>query len=382
MRIAQIVSTFPPYKGGMGNVAVNYARLLSNQGHDITTFTPLYKKLNTSESSDRSGWGKIVRLKPVLKYGNAAFLPRIFFKLRNFDVVLLHYPFFGTAEIIWLARMFGMFKGKLILQYHMDVSGLSLFARLASLPSKLILPGLIRRANAILTASLDYVKNSDIKSLYAKRRDKFIELPFGVDLKRFYPAAAEDNNAKTGSAGKTKTILFVAGLDRAHYFKGLDILLSAICKLQITNYKLQIIGSGDLKPYYEKMVKNLGVANNVKFIGSVSFDDLAKYYRQADLFVLPSVTKGEAFGLVLLEAMASGTPVIASNLPGVRNVFQDGIQGYLIKPGDADDLAKKMEKILTDKDLREKMGKAGRRLVEEKYDWEKFGNGLERIIKL
>ncbi|MFA6106819.1 MAG: glycosyltransferase family 4 protein [Patescibacteria group bacterium] len=388
MKIAQIISTFPPYKGGMGNVALNYARLLAERGHSITTFTPLRGKLNTLESDGLSGYKKVARLKPVLKYGNAAFLPRIFFKLRNFDAVILHYPFFGTAEVVWLARIFGMFKGKLIFQYHMDVSGLSPFAGMMSLPSKFILPGLIRRSDAVLTASLDYVKNSDIKSSYARRREKFIELPFGVDLKRFYPAAAEAENAKTESAGKAKTILFVAGLDRAHYFKGLDTLLDAMSELRITlptgrqaNYELQIVGSGDLKAHYEKMAENLGIADKTKFLGSVSSDELPKLYRSADIFVLPSVAKGEAFGLVLLEAMASGTPVIASNLPGVRSVFQDGIQGYLARAGDAKDLAEKMEKILADDELRRKMGRAGRKLVEMKYDWEKTGDELEKAIK-
>jgi glycosyltransferase involved in cell wall biosynthesis len=95
--------------------------------------------------------------------------------------------------------------------------------------------------------------------------------------------------------------------------------------------------------------------------------------------VLPSINQGEAFGLVLLEAMACSKPVIASNLPGVRSVFKNGNQGLLVKPGDVKDLVKKIKVILTDDQLAKRMGRAGRSLVINKYTWDKVGRRLDII---
>jgi glycosyltransferase involved in cell wall biosynthesis len=205
-------------------------------------------------------------------------------------------------------------------------------------------------------------------------------------LEKFHPS--RNKNEKIGEGG-IKTILFVGGLDRAHYFKGLEILLQAAAGLadrfgggKVFDWRLLIIGDGELKPRYEKIAVDSGIADRVEFCGAAGYDELPGYYRRADLVVLPSVTRGEAFGLVLLEAMASGIPVIASGLPGVRKVFKDGVQGFLIEPGDARDLAEKIGRILSDDGLREKMGRAGRKLTEEKYDRKKIGDQLVKIVKM
>lgn len=382
MKIAQIISTYPPYRGGMGMVAKNYARLLGARGNEVKTFTPDYVGTGRGSNMEAGGTagdeseksGETIRLKPVLRYGNAGFLPQIFFRLKNFDAAILHYPFFGTAEVVWLARILGLFRGRLIIQYHMDVAGLSLLAWIMSWPSRLILPSLIKRADLVLSSSLDYISESGIKKYYKKYPGKFIELPFGVDLRKFQAGAAVRDNSSV------KNILFVGGLDKAHYFKGLGVLLKSISLLKDSNYSLQVVGDGDLRESYEKMAKELGIENKVEFMRSVDSSSLPEIFRRANLFILPSIAKGEAFGLVLVEAMASGVPVIASNLPGVRTVFNDGAEGYLSRPGDSDDLAEKIKLILTNDDLAKKMGEAGRKLAEEKYDWEKIGGRLNDLI--
>ena len=101
MKIAQIICTFPPYRGGIGNVAYYYSLELAYLGHEVTVFTPCYQKEN-KELKDV----KVKRLKPVLKYGNAAFLPQLFWQLKNFDVIHFHYPFFGSDWIIYLIKIF------------------------------------------------------------------------------------------------------------------------------------------------------------------------------------------------------------------------------------------------------------------------------------
>jgi len=142
---------------------------------------------------------------------------------------------------------------------------------------------------------------------------------------------------------------------------------------------LKVVGRGNLLAYYKNCARNLGLENNVKFYENVDNSKLVDFYNYSDCLVLPSINKAEAFGLVLLEAMACSTPVIASNLPGVRSVFKSGKQGLLVRPNDVIDLANKIKAILSDKKLAEAMGLAGRELVESKYTWGKVGKRLDAI---
>jgi glycosyltransferase involved in cell wall biosynthesis len=174
-------------------------------------------------------------------------------------------------------------------------------------------------------------------------------------------------------------VLFVGALDRAHYFKGMPILLAALARLQQDPHvRLLVVGDGDLRPAYQRQAQTLGVGDRVVFCGRVSDRELPAHYRLADLLVLPSTTMGEAFGLVLLEAMASGKPVIASNLPGVRSVVSDGVDGLLFKPGDVRDLAERIDTLLADPQRRQRMGERGRVKVEEKYAWPRV---IPRLVK-
>ena len=365
LKIAHIICAFPPYKGGIGQSAYEFNKVLSKHGHRIKTFSPYYPQ-------EKSNDGNNIRLKPWLRYGKGAFTPQLFFRLKKFDLIFFHYPFFGTTEIIWLYKLIFRQK-KLIIHYHMDVINFNLITKILSLPAKLIRYSLFKKANIITCASLDYIKHSDIAKIYKKYPKKFKEIPFGVDTNKFTPAPKKNS--------QIKNILFVGGLDKAHYFKGLDILFKALSNLKNINWQLSIVGDGDLKPQYEKQTKELDITNKVNFWGKDSNEKLPEIYRQADLFVLPSINKNEAFGLVLLEAMASGVPVIASALPGVRTVFQDNIQGLLAKPGDSDDLKNKIEKILNNDEKRKQMGLKARKLVLEKYSWEEVGKKLNNIIK-
>ena len=106
---------------------------------------------------------------------------------------------------------------------------------------------------------------------------------------------------------------------------------------------------------------------------------LVDYYNSANLLVLPSIDRSEAFGLVLLEAMACAKPVIASNLPGVRTVVEEGKNGLLVRPGQVDDLAKKILIVLSDESLQKQYGNYGYQLVQQKYQWSVIAQQLERI---
>lgn len=377
MRIAHIVCTFPPYKGGMGNSAYQLCNSLAERGHEVVVITPDYESGNDKQAFVKEKF-KTLRLRPFFQYGNAAFIPQIFFALNNFKIIHLHYPFFGAACFVLLKKIIAGKKIKLVVHYHMDPLSGGLKGIAFKFSQLFILPLIIRYADAAVCSSFDYLENSDAAGLFKKYRQKFSAVPFGVDLKKF----KEDDEAKKEDdlGGGGKYVLFVGGLDRAHYFKGLDVLFQALAKILANNkYYLAVVGSGDLQEYYKELAEKLGISSVVKFFDKVSDKDLPAFYYQADVVVLPSINKGEAFGLVLLEAMASGKPVIASNIPGVRSVFHDGVEGLLVEPGDIDDLAEKLKIILADRKLAEKMGEAGKKIVEEKYTWEKAAEMLEKI---
>jgi len=385
MKIAQIVCVYPPYAGGIGTSALQFAQTLSKE-HEVTTFTPLLKSENgdagpntASDSATADSSNNIVRLRPLLRYGNGSMLCQLFRRLKKFDTIYLHYPYFGTAEIVWLYKIFHP-RAKLIIHYHMDTADLSGAAKILSWPARLIRNSLFNSAAAITCASLDYIENSQIARYYAAHKNKFQEIPFGVDTDKFKPTE-KSNFASLPDADKIKNILFVGGLDKAHYFKGLSYLLEAAAHLPFSDWQLTLAGSGDLQPQYEEEAAKLGIARQVKFTGRLDGDGLTRTYQAADLFVLPSINSHEAFGIVLLEAMACGVPVIASNLPGVRAVFSDGIQGLICSPKNSEDLKNKIVRVLTDENLRQKMGRAGRELVLEKYSLEKVSAKLLQIFK-
>lgn len=383
MKIAQIVCTFPPYRGGIGNSAYNISDALSDLGHEVTVFTPEYdypdeeNKL-TDQLTETEGKFTIRRLRPVFKFGNAAFIPQLFFKLNGFDIIHLHYPFYGAFETVLLKKLLSGKKMKLVMHYHMDNKAEGLKGFIFYLYKILFLPILARVTQIITCVSLDYIKHSNLGKYYALRPDKFKPISFGVNLDQFVTYHDNLNNDR-----RHNVLLFVGGLDRAHYFKGLENLIKALAEV-IKNPKfsstiLNVVGSGDLLEYYKQRARDLSVDKSVFFNEMVDNSKLVDFYNYCDCLVLPSINQAEASGLVLLEAMACSRPVIASNLPGVRSVFKNRQQGLLVEPGNVKDLIKKIQIILEDKKRAEAMGRAGRELVEKEYTWIRVAKKLDSI---
>lgn len=376
MKIAEVTSTFPPYKGGIGNVAYYNAWSLATLGHDVTVFTPKYKKIKKDEELPF----QVKRLRPWFKYGNAGILPQLLWQLPKFDVVHLHYPFFGGAETIYFLDKIKDIK--LVVTYHMDVVGTGLVARFFKWHTQYVLPKILDRADKIIITSKDYALSSNLASRFKAESEKFVEIPCGVNHLLFKPRPKDKDLLKQYDLYNKKVILFVGGLDKAHYFKGVNILIQAMQALADSDdVRCLIIGDGELKSSYQSMVDSFGLNKKIIFAGFISDSLLPKFYNLADILVLPSIDKSEAFGIVSLEAMSSAKPVICSDLPGLRSVVDKQKTGLLVKAGSVDNLVA-MLKILLNKDkLRTDYGQAGRSKVLQKYTWEKIGYKLDNVFK-
>lgn len=376
MKVAQIVCTFPPYKGGMGNSVYNIAEALTKNGHMVTVFTINYGHLST-EYTEKQPHFLVKRLKSIIKIGNAAILSQLFWQLKNFDIIHFHYPFYGACAPIILRKILFPNATKLILHYHMDTQAAGVKALIFKLYRLMILPLLIKLSSAVTCASLDYLKHSQIAKYYKKRPDKFKQILFGVNTEQFVSYQDHINRFR-----QEKVILFVGGLDKAHYFKGVHNLIAAVAclKKEFENIKLSIVGRGELIKDYKKMASDWRLEKHVRFFDMIDDADLVDYYNYCDVCVLPSIDQSEAFGLVLLEAMACGKPVIASNLPGVRSVFKNNEQGLLVRPNDVKDLTDKLRIILSDNHLAKQMGASAKALVKSKYTWKKVADRLDIIF--
>ncbi|RJP80137.1 MAG: glycosyltransferase family 1 protein [Desulfobacteraceae bacterium] len=373
MKIAQIIGTFPPHHGGMGYICFHNTLQLAKKGHEITVFTLDYG-INYHELPEQPF--QIVRMKTRLMYGDAGMVPQLFNKLDDFQIIHLHYPFFGAAEYVYLAHLIK--KKNYFLTYHMDVFGDTLPKRLViAAYEPLLLKRIIKGAGGICSPGNDYLKSTKAGSFIPW--EKITPVGYGgVDVERYRPREKNEQLIKKHGIEHKKVALFVGNLIP---FKGLHILLDAIAEIDDKNLVLLVVGGGYSENEYKKQVRDLGIADRIIFAGP-QFPDrmLPAYYNICDFLVLPS-THSESFGLVVIEAMASGKPVIVSALPGPSQLVNHGVDGLITKIGSRTDLKEKLLILAGDHSLCEKMGERARQKVVEKYTWETIGDQLEHAYE-
>jgi phosphatidyl-myo-inositol alpha-mannosyltransferase len=192
-------------------------------------------------------------------------------------------------------------------------------------------------------------------------RSTFTVIPNGVEVARFADAEPFEDLLQDGRP----TLLFVGRLEKR---KGLEPLIRAftLLKTEHPDLRLLVVGDGPERGRCEQLLPER-LRSDVVFLGRVDQDDLPRYYASCDLYVSPALG-GESFGIVLLEAMAAGAPIVASDIPGYRSVARDEVQGRLVPPGDPRALADSIRGLLANASLRAAMGAEGRRTVDE-YDW-------------
>jgi glycosyltransferase involved in cell wall biosynthesis len=214
-----------------------------------------------------------------------------------------------------------------------------------------VINAVLRRSARILVPTTAHLEVSDELRPF---RAKTAIVPFGVDHRLFAPPERQGREPVEG--------LFVG---RLVGYKGLDVLLRAVAG---TSLKVAIAGDGPLKEDLRSLASELGLEGQVRFLGEVSAEELPGLYREAGYFVLPSVTSAEMFGIVLTEAMASGLPVVYTDLEtGVKEVPLEGVTGLRVPRGDSGALAGAMLRLTNEDKLRVEMGRAARGRVEELF---------------
>ena len=393
MNIVHIVCRYPPYYSGMGKVVFKSAAELSKLGHEVLVLTPEYYEEKEIRSSDippleehsaelkeRIDFAK--RLKPNFRYGNAARLGDIASELRDADIVHLHYPFFGTANLVKKWKKRNPLK-PLVLTYHMDPRSPGWKGLFFKLYAEWWMPKILDSADRLITSSLDYIQQSHASPHFGHNPGKWVEIPFGVDTEVFRPGTKPKALfERLGLEIASPLILFVGGMDEAHYFKGIPVLLKALTLLKNTrdlHFQTVLVGEGTLRHSYEQQARLYGIEDQLRFVGAVSDEELPSFYNMADLFVLPSTNSSEAFGMVLLEAMASAVPVLASDLPGVRSLAEEG--GVTFRAGDHQDLAEALLGYFLDQENEEAWGNQARMVAEEKYAWPVVAKRLEDLYQ-
>ena len=356
----------------MGRVAFEYTERLRERGYNVHVFT-------SKQDADAEDPSYVHRIPSILSIGNGSVMPSLYKRLSGFDLVHLHYPFFGGAEPTIVRKAVRHNQG-LVMTYHMDAVAGGMRGALFSAHRRVLFPWLVSRVDRILVSSQDYADTSALAGVKGAL-DRAEVHPFGIDLERFQPGDVPEIKERFVDGPDTPLMLFVGGLDAAHHFKGVEVALAALRKLTDLPWKLVIIGDGDLRKGYEKAAESYGLGARIHFAGNVSDEELPKYYRAADIHLFPSTRRAEAFGLVALEAAASGTPSIASALPGVRTVVQDGTTGLLVEPDDVQSLRKAIELLVTRKELRERFGLAARHHAETSFAWGPLMDQLEQTYK-
>lgn len=235
------------------------------------------------------------------------------------------------------------------------------------------------------------IKNSDYITVNSNAtRDELITrfpehsfkvavIPMGVNTDLF----KKRNMKKPRKYEKNKILLFVGRLSDQ---KGLQYLIDSMRDISRynQNVKLLIIGEGPYKKELEEIATNLGVGNNLEFLGSMPASDIAKYYNFADIFIIPSLstkTGTEALGLSMLEAMASGCAVIGTDVGGIPFVIKNGYNGILVKQKSSNELSRAVIALLKDKEKSKKLGNNAAKVVKENYSWEKISKDFINVYK-
>lgn len=240
-----------------------------------------------------------------------------------------------------------------------------------------VAPTLFHKADRIIAVSNELRK--DIISQYNIKPKNVVVIPNGIDTDKFRPLNPSLIRQNLNIGENEKIILFVGSISKN---KGIHILIMAFYLLleYSKDIKLVIVGEGPYIGKIKTMVAHLGIGNKVAFTGRIPNTDLSHYYNLADIVVVPSIGV-EGFPIVVIEAMACGKPVIASNIGGIPTSIEHLKTGVLVKPGDYKELFNWMLKLLEDEELADHLGSNARKRVVERFSIDKMVEDTIKVYK-
>jgi len=355
LRIAQLSPYFSPHHGGVESFVRDISVEMARAGHEVTVFTSRYDR--ELPASEIFSGVQVVRLPVVATLFRTPF-PRHLKRVAecDFDIYHSHTPppsFAYMASSSPFAR-----TGRNLVTYHCD----------SDMPSRLASPfirtfdryvtgRIMRRAVKVIVTTRTY----SYTSTNTWRINPEI-VPVSADTERFFPDPSDREAMRRKLGVEQCTVLLFVGRLVRH--KGVQYLINALAGTG-REIRLLIAGEGEYRQQIEHLISVRGLEGRVTMLGDVPDSLLPSLYRAADVLIVPSTSRLEAFSIAAVEGMASGIPVVVSDIPGVREVIEEGIQGVRVRPMDPDDLREKIEELASDERRRREMGKAGIRRASE-----------------
>jgi glycosyltransferase involved in cell wall biosynthesis len=362
--------------GGTEIAAYHLAQEMGRRGHQVEVFTTALDNRSVVEMDKVT----IHRYATQFRVASANFSWGLIQRPQKVEVDLAHahynMPYADYSALLYSRKM-GV---PLVVTYHADASetsGSRLRNQLQIFYNRYLLPRVLEEADIIITTSESYMKESHHLEGY---QEKIRVIPNGINLEEFQTALTKrECRERLGLPLDKVIILFFGNLVP---YKGTDILLKAFSKVHndYDDVMLLYVGRGPLKGELQSLSQELGLEDDVVFAGYVDDPDKAIYYQAADIFSLPSVNRAEAFGIVNLEAMASGLPIVASRLGGILDLVQEGGNGILFKPEKVEELARALGYLVDNPEERERMGCAGKKMAED-YSWAKIARRTEEVYR-
>jgi rhamnosyl/mannosyltransferase len=351
LKVVHVGKFYPPYAGGMESHLATLCGELVNDV-DLRVIVANDGRETVSETVDGV---PVQRIGTAMWISSATVNPGMAAAIRDAraDVVHLHHPN-PTGVLSYLAS--GS-RAPLVVTYHSDIVRQRVLRTLFSPVQHRFL----RRAHAIIASSPDYAASSPVLQRHAHR---VRVIPFGIrpgDAGTPDPATVAELRERHGPR-------VVLAVGRLVYYKGFDYLVTAMDRV---DGHLVIVGDGPMRGELERLAAEHGVADRVTLAGHV--ESVASHYAAADVFALPATARSEAFGLVQLEAMAAGLPVVNTRIPsGVPFVSRDGQTGLTVPPRDPGPLAAALTRLLDDAALRARLGRAARERVSTEFSAERM----------
>lgn len=361
-----------PYIGGVEYQVLYLSEQLLKLGYSVEVLCANEPLRNNEEVID----GVLVkRLKYLFKIANTNITLGLPFALwrSRFDIAHTYLPTPWAAD--WTVLIAKLRNKPVVLTIQNDLDKPDIIGKIVTwIYLHTLFQITLKLADKVVIVNPDWKKTfKKTAHLFEQIPEKVIVAPNAVDINLFKPS---ENKYRKNS------ILFVSVLDEYHRFKGFDYLLDALpeVKMKIPDAKLVVVGEGVLVDEYRNKALRLGVGDMVEFHGKKTQAELVSYYQDANVFILPS-TEIEGFAIVLLEAMASGVPVIATDVHGVAIEVKERETGIIIPAKNASSIANALLEILASDGSRTRMGNKGRQLIVEKYSWQAVALTLSKLFK-